>query len=436
MTYQPESGKSVEPSVWDHFVSKLKFWTEGQPDQEKPQTSEPSGGAKTFPWLTVIAITLALTAQLTLESSPGRTPWPGIVLYAVSLGFLITATIWREWQLPDLKPEGAAPLKTSFRLEWLLIGVFLGLFAFLLFGNGTFGFLNLFVWTLSLIFIFLAFWDQKKHWHFKLRTFWKRLGDDNWRFWVNRWTLIVLAVIAVILFFNFHQLDTVPPEMVSDQAEKLLDINDILNGHTPVYFPRNTGREAIHFYLTAAYMKLFNLDVSFLNLKVVAVFANLLTLFFIYLLGKEIGDKWVGLFAAVFAGIAYWPLLFTRLALRIPYYPLFVAPVMLFMIRGLRRRNINDVLWAGFFLGLGLHGYTPFRIMPILVVFGMILYMLNKHDTKRRLESVFALSLITIISLVVFIPLLRYWMANPDLFAYRAFSRLTGMEVGFQNSRL
>ena len=208
----------------------------------------------------------------------------------------------------------------------------------------------------------------------------------------------------------------------------------MLNGLRPTYFPRNTGREMIHYYLTAAYLALFNLPISFLNLKVVAVFTNLLTLLFIYLLGKEVGNKWVGLGAALMAGIAYWPLLFTRLALRIPLYPLFTAPVMYFLVRGLRRQSVNDILLAGLFLGIGLHGYTPFRIVPILVVVGVLIYLLHRPSRDRRLQTLFALGLIVLVSVVVFLPLLRYWLANPEVFAYRAFSRLTGDEVAFQAS--
>jgi 4-amino-4-deoxy-L-arabinose transferase-like glycosyltransferase len=172
----------------------------------------------------------------------------------------------------------------------------------------------------------------------------------------------------------------------------------------------------------------------FLNLKIVAVFANLLTLFFIYLLGKEWGDRWVGLAAVVFAGIAYWPLLFTGLALRIPYYPFVCCTGDVFFGAGLRRQHLPDILWAGFFLGLGLHGYTPYRIMPILVVLGILIYMLHITDRDQRLKAVYGLILIGFLALIVFIPLLRFWVSNPNLFAYRAFSRLTGMETGFQNA--
>jgi len=424
-----------EPSVWDHFVNKLRFWAKDQPLSEG---GEESAKRVRIPWLTLGALALALIAQLTLEPSPGRTPWLGLILYGGAGLCLALAVFQKEWRLVSLRPEAQSSLKVQPRIELLLLGILLAILSFLLFGSGMFGFLNLLVWVSAILCVFLAFWERKKDHSFALalKAWGQRIKHEGLNIRISRWALIVLAAISVILFFNFYRLDSVPPEMLSDQAEKLLDIHDILQGHTPVYFPRNTGREVIHFYLTAAYMSVFNLDVSFLNLKAVAVFANLLTLFFIYMVGKEFGNRWVGLGAALFAGMAYWPLLFTRLALRIPYYPLFVGPVMYFMLRGLRRKRVNDILWAGLFLGLGLHGYTPFRIVPIFVVIGMLIYALHKPHKKRWLESLFTLTLIAFVSLVVFIPLLRYWLSNPELFAYRAFSRLTGMEVGFQQHPL
>ncbi|MFW5714562.1 MAG: glycosyltransferase family 39 protein [Brevefilum sp.] len=418
-----------EPSVWDHFVSKLHFRLR---QTEESETDTEVTQAIRFPWLTFVAVVLALVAQLTLEPSPARSPWPGIILYGVAAICLTLAVIQEEFRLIPHRPEVASSIKPNLRIEFLLLGLLMAVMSFLLFGSGEFDFLNLTVWVLSIMFVFQAFRERSPGKSFRFKAFWNRIREEELKIQFKRWTLIFLAAVAVILFFNFHRLASVPPEMVSDQAEKLLDINDILHGQTPVYFTRNTGREVIHFYLTAAYMALFNLDVSFLNLKVVAVLANLLTLLFIYLVGKEFSNKWVGLGAAVFAGMAYWPLLFTRLALRIPYYPLFVGPVLYFMLRGLRRQHINDILLAGLFLGLGLHGYTPFRIVPIFVVIGMLIYMLHKPGNKRLLESLFVLILIAFVSLIVFIPLLRFWLSYPDLFAYRAFSRLTGMEVSFQ----
>ncbi|MFU8826865.1 MAG: glycosyltransferase family 39 protein [Brevefilum sp.] len=436
MAEQPKSPLSTEPSVWDYFANKLKSWFKTQPEAASEAQGHDLPSKKPFAWSTVGAAVLALIAQLSLEPSPGRTAWPGILLYAGALVFLVLAVFRGEWVLPSLKQSNNEPFQPRIRLEFVLVSAMMGILAFLLFGNGRFGLLNTLLWVLAVIFFLAAFWPVNKEQPIRLDVLWSRFTNREWHVRISRWTVIVLAVIAVILFFNFSRLDMVPPEMLSDQAEKLMDVNDILNGLSPVYFPRNTGREALHFYLSAGFMRIFNLDVTFLNLKIVAVLANLLTLFFIYLLGKEWADRWVGLAAALFAGIAYWPLLFTRLALRIPYYPLFVAPVMFFMVRGLRRQHVPDILWAGLFLGLGLHGYTPYRIVPILVVLGILIYLLHNKGKQLRLNALFALILIGFTSLLVFIPLLRYWLANPELFAYRAFSRLTGMEVGFQNSPL
>lgn len=434
MTDSKEPIPLSEPSVWDYVIEKIKFWetmppsTPGNQDEAKPVQKID------FPWFTLAAVILAIIAQLSLEPSVNRTAWFGILLYAVAFVCALVAIFKQEWKLPEIKPNASSVMKTAFKIELLLIGFGFGIVAYVLFGSGQFGFFNIALLVLSVVFLFLAFWEPKKKEKFNFRGTLLKLIQRGLQIRLTWRTLLILAAVAVILFFNFHRLESVPPEMVSDQAEKLLDIHDILNGYTPVYFPRNTGREVLHFYLTALYMRLFNLDISFLNLKVVAVFANLLTLVFIYLLGEELGNKRVGLWSAFFAGIAYWPLLFTRLALRIPYYPLFVAPVMYFLIRGLRRQTINDILWAGLFLGLGLHGYTPFRIVPIFVALAVLIFILHKPAENRRLQAVFSLVLIAFVSLILFIPLLRYWLANPDLFAYRAFSRMTSMEAGFQVS--
>ena len=438
MSEPQEPAPLTEPSVWDLFVAKLRFW-DRVPAPEKASEPDPAPENERrsrFPWLTLAALAAALVAQLTLEPSPVRTPWPGLVLYAVALGCLVGAILRQEWQLPALKPDADQPLAITFRAQYLLVGVVLALLAFVLFGSGTLGLGNGMLWVLAVVFVILAFWQPKPSPRPTLKARWDQFAAQGWQVKITRWTLIVLAAIAVILFFNFHRLESVPPEMVSDHAETLLDVNDVMNGLRPTYFPRNTGREMIHYYLTAAYFALFNLPISFLNLKVVAVIMNLLTLLFIYLLGKEVGNKWVGLGAALMAGIAYWPLLFTRLALRIPLYPLFTAPVMYFMVRGLRRQNVNDIMLAGLFLGVGLHGYTPFRIVPLLVVIGIVIYLLHRPARNRRLQTLFALALIVLVSVVVFLPLLRYWLGNPELFAYRAFSRLTGEEVAFQTSPL
>jgi hypothetical protein len=194
----------------------------------------------------------------------------------------------------------------------------------------------------------LVAWDHKS-WFTRL------LDPINpvWNIRITRWTLVLLVALGAVIFFRLYRLDEVPPEMVSDHAEKLLDILDVLNGQTSIFFPRNTGREAIQMYLSAAVIQIFGTGYSFLSMKIGTAIAGLVTLPFIYMLGKEIGNRRAGLLAMVFAGIAYWPNVITRVALRFTFYPLFVAPALYFLIRGLRRSNRNDFILAGLALGIG-----------------------------------------------------------------------------------
>jgi hypothetical protein len=229
-----------------------------------------------------------------------------------------------------------------------------------------------------------------------MEWFTKLLGSirhPEWHLRITRWTLVFLVAIGIVLFFRLYKLNDVPPEMVSDHSEKLLDIWDVLNGKTNIFFPRNTGREGFQMYLTAAVIQIFGTGYSFLSMKIGTAIAGLVTLPFIYLLGKEIGSRRAGLLAMVLAGIAYWPNVISRVALRFTFYPLFVAPALFFLIRGLRRSNRNDFILAGLALGVGLHGYTPFRIMPFVMIIAVGLYLLHRQSQGLRKRTVLYLIL-------------------------------------------
>jgi len=141
------------------------------------------------------------------------------------------------------------------------------------------------------------------------------------------------------------------------------------------------------------------------------------------------GGKRAGFFALFLFGIAYWPNVIARIGLRFPLYPMFVAPTLFFLLRGLRTRNRNDILWTGFFLGLGLHGYSPFRFVPFVAVAAFALYLLHAQSKGARKQAFWWLTLIVILSVIVFLPLARYWMENPESFSFRAFSRLGDVET-------
>jgi hypothetical protein len=284
---------------------------------------------------------------------------------------------------------------------------------------------NVTVWVLAVVCLLWAFWLPENR-RYSLA------GKIRSIFQFNAWTILLIAATALVLFFRFYQTTSVPPEPFSDQAEKIFDVYDISQGQTRIFFPRNTGREGFQMYWTLLVATIFGTGLSFFSLKLGTAILGFLTIPFMYLLGKEIGGPRVGLFAFILVGIGYWPNVISRVGLRFPLYPLFAAPTLFYLLRGLRTRNRNDFLLSGLFLGIGLHGYSPMRIVPFVIVAAFVLYWLHSlrsQSKELRQDLPIWFVMLALVSMFVFLPLLRFWIDHPSEFGFRALTRLGGVET-------
>ena len=382
-----------------------------------------------LPWRVLLGLGLALLAQYMLEPAgelfqlgsfhlekSGRNAPLALGFYALAFGLIIWSIVRREIHLHALLPDHDRLDPETIRLIPLISATVLAFAAFASFGGNLFTIGNVSIWLLAIAFFVYALWLPYR----RVRR--ERSAEERRRVVVL--SLLLFYVAALVIFFRVYQVNTVPPEPFSDHAEKILDVYDVSQGQTHIFFPRNTGREAIQMYWTLLMSWIFGTGLSFLSLKIGTVIFGLLTLPYMYLLGKEIGGVRVGVFTLFFTGIGYWPNVISRVGLRFPLYPLFVAPTLYYMIRGLRTRNRNDFILSGLFLGLGLHGYSPIRMLPVVVVIAMVLYFLHARSKGLQRDTTLWLVILGLASLVVFLPLLRYWVDNPDIFSYRALSRL------------
>ncbi len=384
-------------------------------------------------WRVLLGLVLAVLAQYMLEPAGklivigsfqmekgGRNGIIAVGIYALAFGLIIWSLVRHEIHMPALLPDHGRLDPETVRLVPLIISALLAFAAFFSLGGNLFNWFNLTLWLLAIILFSYALWLP----YHRARQ--ERTAEERRR--IILWSLLLVYVTVMVIFLRAYRLDTVPPEPFSDHAEKILDVFDVSQGQTHIFFPRNTGREALQMYWTLLISWIFGTGLSFLSLKIGTVLFGLLTLPYMYLLGKEIGGFRVGLFTLFFAGIGYWPNVISRVGLRFPLYPLFVAPTLYYLIRGLRTRNRNDFILSGLFLGLGLHGYSPIRIMPIVVVIAIGLYLLHTRSSGLRRDAILWLVILGLAALVVFLPLLRYMLDNPDIFSYRALSRLGNID--------
>ncbi|HEY3118963.1 MAG TPA: glycosyltransferase family 39 protein, partial [Chloroflexota bacterium] len=272
-----------------------------------------------------------------------------------------------------------------------------------------------------------VFWSRPTRVHLPAAPRW--LGPEGIQVRLSTTTLLLLAIFALAFAFRFYRLSDVPSDMNSDHAEKYIDIQDIQGGARPIFFPRNTGREGTEFYLASLLTGLTGY--SYLTLKLVMATASLAELPFIYLLGREIGGQRVGLAAAFLVAISKWDVSVGRHALRASFAALFSAIALYLLYRALRRRDQNTLLVLGLVLGLGLYGYTSFRIVlvfvPIVVAtFAFLDPELRDHRPIIARQTLVAYGLMALIAL----PLVRYAFDFPQEFLFRSATRVTAAEQG------
>ncbi|MCE9646518.1 MAG: glycosyltransferase family 39 protein [Chloroflexi bacterium] len=386
---------------------------------QEPAPEEPAR-VSYFPWRSIVALVLALGGQVLLEPQ-NRQVNIAIALYVLAAGICIWAYLKNEWHLPALPVAWQTSDDLSTRLVPFLLSIGFAAAAFWSFGEGVFTFTNTLLWLLAIAALFYGLWIKVP----------KVEQDNSPEARRNRilWSVLVICLFAITLFFRLYRTTSVPAEPFSDHAEKILDVYDITQGQYKVFFPRNTGREAFQMYWTLLVAKVFGTGLTFISLKLGTALIGILTIPYVYLLGREYGGKRVGLFALFLFGIAYWPNVISRIGLRFPLYPLFVAPTLFYLLRGLRTHNRNDFLLSGFFLGMGLHGYSPFRMAPILVVVAFGIYALHLRSRENHKQALWWLVIVIVTSLFIFIPLFRYVLSNPEIFGYRAMTRLTSAET-------
>ncbi len=442
----PNHGSPQEPSVLDYLKSKLSAGgsprieiplpgargdgaqtSRGETAKHDVQRSKSAVATATWPWRSLLALGLALLAQHFYEPATAS-PQAGSVLYVAALGLLVWAAVRGEWTLESVPAATAGNDPLTFRRRAFIAAIPFMVLAFLFFRGNMFTGLNLMLWLIALGLFVWSMWlngPQAPSLGPRLRAYVVR---ERWQLTITRWTLLLVAASTIVVFFRVYHIQQTPAEPFSDHAEKLLDVYDVSQGQTHIFFPRNTGREGIQMYWTLVISWIFGTGLSFLSLKIGTILIGLFTLPYVYLLGREVASRRVGLLAFLLAGIGYWPNVISRIGLRFPLYALFVAPVLLYLIRGLRNRNRNDFIVAGIFLGLGLHGYSPFRIVPILVVAAFVLFALHAQSKGARQLALIWLVISALTSLIILLPLLRYATENPALFSYRAMSRFSGVE--------
>ncbi len=220
-------------------------------------------------------------------------------------------------------------------------------------------------------------------------------------FRLDRTDWLVLAVaVAIGAWLRFYQLADLPYGSWYDEAEFGLEGIAILNGKpfSPVglYTPFNP---ALFFYLVGLSFKLFG--VGILQIRLVAAFAGLITIPFVYLLVRLMLDRRTAAIAAVLVAASAWHVNFSRFGMQNIITTPLAALAFFFLVRGYQTRSSRQFLLAGITFGLGMLDHTAFRMVLVMAALLIVHWAASDRRFLRAyLPNLTVLASVTVLLLV------------------------------------
>lgn len=181
--------------------------------------------------------------------------------------------------------------------------------------------------------------------------------------------ILLLLIILLAVFFRFFMLDSAPPGLYPDVAVNATDaIKANETGNYRLFYANNNGREGLFINLMAASFKVFG--VGFWQLRFMGALLGVLTVWGIYLLGKEFFGQKSALYGSLFLATSFWAVNFSRIGFRAIMVPFIMVFSLYFLVKDFNnpKKPMTDFVLAGLMMGLGFHTYISFRIAPLIPV--------------------------------------------------------------------
>ncbi len=226
-----------------------------------------------------------------------------------------------------------------------------------------------------------------------------------------------LALVLVLLLafaLRTYQIGKMPPGIYYDEACNALDaLWAMSSGTYPPFFEACNGRGPLLIYSLSLALRILGKEP--LTLRLVPIFYGLAGVVALYLLLKLVDEK-LALAGAFLLGIMRWHFHFSRVAFDAITVPFFAPLSLYFLWRGLFKGRRTDFFLAGLIAGLGLMGYSAFRVFPLLALASFIPALFKgqiRHTTTALLIFLTAF-------LLASTPILSYAVHHPNAFLHRS----------------
>jgi len=252
----------------------------------------------------------------------------------------------------------------------------------------------------------------------------------NW--FKQNWQMV--TILAVATFLRFYKLATLPPGLHPDEAANGLDVISMIEkGKFAAIYDTNGPREALFLYLQGIFVwfgNIFHIDAlnyTPLVLRIAPAIIGVVTVWAMYLLGKELYNRNVGLVSAAALAVSAWHIQFSRNGFRAIMAPLALIFLFYFFMKAYKEEKLRYYVATGVALAAGFYTYLSFRMVP-LVLGALAIYVLVK-DRQFLKKNFKNLAIMGVTFLLFMIPMFIHFYHVPEDIAGRSSTSIFNPEL-------
>lgn len=202
----------------------------------------------------------------------------------------------------------------------------------------------------------------------------------------ERWLLVGILLLAFAL--RLLALDNFAPGLRYDELQNHLMANRVLAGERPLYFAESWGHEPLYHYAQAFFLGLSGQ--SDWSLRITSVYTGLLAVAAIWLVGRRLFDRRVGLLAAAITAVAFWAIFYSRIGCRVGTTTLFITLAAYFLWQIWARPAAQK--WQGWLAAaaggvctaVGVYVYVAGRMsFGLLLLFTMYVVLFHRRQFRQ-----------------------------------------------------
>lgn len=235
---------------------------------------------------------------------------------------------------------------------------------------------------------------------------------------------ILLLILFLASALRFYHIDF--QSIWLDEIHTMNEANPKV-GFLNLYDIITSGEQMPPFYFYSLYFLFKIFGYTTFVARVYSAIVGVVSVFSIYLLGKEIMNKKTGIIAALLVTVNPFHLYYSQEARPYIFLFLFSALAFCYLIKFLKLPNKRNALYYGFFASLMLcsHFFGLFVLFAQYLILLLFLLLSEKKDRKQFFINAFISGIVT---LVLFIPAIKifikvseikvFWIPAPTLDVY------------------